>query len=488
MRFTIALGLPALLTLGGALSVPSDLATNLKRQSPSNTTTTKFVVAHHIVGNTYPYTVSNWASDIALASAHGIDGFALNIGPDSWQSARVADAYTAAKNAGPSFKLFISFDMSVLPCTTAANAAALRNYITTYANHPNQLKYNGGVFASTFAGESCTFGQSSVALGWQTQFVQMLNGNNTVYFVPSFFIDPATFKNYNNSFNGQFNWNSGWPISLTTSVANSQLSSAGTSLNNLSTAGQNILKGYIGSTSTDTNYVNNLKAMPSNGKSRAYMAAVSPWFFTHYSPQTYNKNFVYDGDWHLYPTRWQNLVSIRSQVDLVQIVTWNDYGESHYIGPIGGAQPNSQAWVNGFDHQGWLYMTQYFATAYKTGSYPAITKDQIFLWARPHTRNATSSDSVGKPTNYELDQDQLWAVVFTTAAANVTLSTSAAKNQTFSVPAGLSKLNMPLTVGGYMQGSIMRNGKSVVSLKPSGYTFTATPSSYNYNAFVAYST
>ena len=53
----------------------------------------------------------------------------------------------------------------------------------------------------------------------------------------------------------------------------------------------------------------------------------------------------------------------------MQIITWNgtcskewgasdidpalpDYGESHYIGPIAGAQPNSQAWVNGFDHQG----------------------------------------------------------------------------------------------------------------------------------------
>ena len=30
----------------------------------------------------------------------------------------------------------------------------------------------------------------------------------------------------------------------------------------------------------------------------------------------------------------------------------DDYGESHYIGPIEGAQPMSEAWVNGFDHQG----------------------------------------------------------------------------------------------------------------------------------------
>jgi hypothetical protein len=30
----------------------------------------------------------------------------------------------------------------------------------------------------------------------------------------------------------------------------------------------------------------------------------------------------------------------------------DDYGESHYIGPIAGAQPMSEGWVNGFDHQG----------------------------------------------------------------------------------------------------------------------------------------
>jgi glucan endo-1,3-alpha-glucosidase len=58
--------------------------------------------------------------------------------------------YAAAQAAGTGFKLFISFDMSVFPCTTPDNAATLRKYITTYASHPNQLRVNGGVFASTF--------------------------------------------------------------------------------------------------------------------------------------------------------------------------------------------------------------------------------------------------------------------------------------------------------------------------------------------------
>ncbi len=94
-----------------------------------------------------------------------------------------------------------------MPCASPDDAQQLRNYITTYAQHPNQLKVNGRVFASTFAGESCTFGQGSVPQGWTSQFTQHpdLSGANAVHFVPSFFIDPATFGQYNGAIHGMFN-------------------------------------------------------------------------------------------------------------------------------------------------------------------------------------------------------------------------------------------------------------------------------------------
>lgn len=88
---------------------------------------------------------------------------------------------------------------------------------------------------------------------------------------------------------------------------------------------------------------------------------------------------------------------------MVEVLTWNDYGESHYVGPIKGSQPNSQAWVDGFDHSAWLDLTKYFALAYKNGGYPNVTNDNIYMWARPHAKNATaSSDPVGQPTNFEV--------------------------------------------------------------------------------------
>jgi len=65
--------------------------------------------------------------------------------------------------------------------------------------------YNGRVYASTFAGESCTFGQGSAVAGWKSQFIQQLTGTNAVHFVPSFFIDPSAFNTYNGVIDGMFN-------------------------------------------------------------------------------------------------------------------------------------------------------------------------------------------------------------------------------------------------------------------------------------------
>lgn len=61
---------------------------------------------------------------------------------------------------------------------------------------------------------------------------------------------------------------------------------------------------------------------------------------------------MYYGDSHLYPARWESVIEDRENIDIIELLTWNDYGESHYIAPVKGAQPNSQAWVDGFAHDG----------------------------------------------------------------------------------------------------------------------------------------
>ncbi|KAH1638336.1 hypothetical protein KXX39_005662 [Aspergillus fumigatus] len=45
----------------------------------------------------------------------------------------------------------------------------------------------------------------------------------------------------------------------------------------------------------------------------------------------YGKNWLWRGDdlWH---DRWQEVLSVRPE--FVEIISWNDYSESHYIGPL----------------------------------------------------------------------------------------------------------------------------------------------------------
>ncbi|RDB17844.1 Glucan endo-1,3-alpha-glucosidase agn1 [Hypsizygus marmoreus] len=500
----------ALLSLSnsGSSASKADTSTITSSQIPHSTlenraTSRKYVVAHHMVGNTFPYELQDWADDVALAHASGIDGFALNMGRDEWQPDRVSDAYTAAQQSGLDFKLFLSLDMTSFPCASATDAQTLRDLVLAHISHPNQLQYDSRAFVSSFAGETCTFGQGSAPDGWKNEFTKHPDLAGKIYFVPSFFIDPAKFGDFRDVMDGDFNWNSGWPIQVTTDFAKQIIASKGQNLvaslasitSEVSTSRiQSVLSQFIGSTDTDKQHLEQLSALGGgvtrrDGNSKpAYMAAVSPWFFTHYSPETFNKNFVFLSDQHLYSRRWESLIAARDQFDIVQVLTWNDYGESHYIGPIKGAQPNSQAWVDGMDHTAWLELTRYYATAFREGNAPTVDKDKIFMWSRPHPTQATAPDPVGQPKNFELFEDTVWAVVMTTAPSNVVLSTSPSKSQTFSVPAGLTKLSIPITAGGTMKGTIERDGKALVTLNPSDFQFQANPKTYNFNAFVASAT
>ncbi|KAJ7849581.1 glycoside hydrolase family 71 protein [Mycena leptocephala] len=397
-----------------------------------------------MVGNANPYTVQNWASDIALASSKGLDGFVLNLGSDSWQPDKVADAFTAAKSAG-SFRIGFSFDMTVMPCTTAGDAALLQKYITTYSSHPNVMQFDGKMLITTFSGEKCTFGQSSVDAGWTSA---VKTGVPPVHFIPAFFVDPATFSTYQSA-DGAFNWNGGWPQSQVNT-----------------------------SFDTDTAYISAL-----GGKT--YLGAVSPWFFTHYGADSFNKNWIYNFDNWLFSERWEVLIQNRAQVPIVEVITWNDYGESHYVGPIEGSQPNSQAWVNGFDHQGWLDIMQYYIAYYKTGAAPEISKDRIFLWAKLYATAATAPDPVGPPKDANWASDTLWAQFHLTQPADLTL-TCGSSTQTFSsVPAGISKQKLALKEDCNVAAKITRSGSDAVTFAPAGMNFSTTPPSYNFNALVA---
>lgn len=142
------------------------------------------------------YTPQQWIDEIKMASAQGIDGFALNFGYDSWQSSQMQSAYDAATASGTGFKMFFSLDMSVLRCD---DDDTIRHYINKFKNHPAQLKdASGNMWITTFDGGNCKTDE---------QWNNVLRTNGVgIKFVPGFFNDETyvKMKELYPSINGDF--------------------------------------------------------------------------------------------------------------------------------------------------------------------------------------------------------------------------------------------------------------------------------------------
>ncbi|KAG9003586.1 hypothetical protein FRB94_014547 [Tulasnella sp. JGI-2019a] len=402
----------------------------------------KWVFAHFIVGNAYSYTDAQWSNEIRSAAAQGIDAFILNLGTDSWQPAQVDRAYTAAAHNG--FHMFFSFDMTVISCS---DTTIIPGNIAKYANHPAQLKdSNGASFVTTFnGGAGCKD---------NAQWMEVVkNSGIQTKFVPAFFDDltSVTLKSVYNSINGDTLWGGAWP------------------------------KGNNPIDWSEDNY-----RISRNGLQRPtpdfYMTTVAPHFHVHWP----GRNYIWRFDDHLYVSRWQLLVQKRALVDAAEIISWNDYGESTYIGPIGKDLPaGSSSWVTGFDHTAFLAMTGYWTSYFKTGKAPTIIHDKIFIWGRPHGVNdsPTQGDAAGRPQNADWVSDKLWIVLFSTGAGTLQV-TQGSSSSTYQVVGGVNKLSMPLGVANDATAVLTRHGHQVFHFNAL-IAFSHSTPHYNFNTRVA---
>lgn len=214
---------------------------------------------------------------------------------------------------------------------------------------------------------------------------------------------------------------------------------------------------------------------------KTFIAAASPWFFTHYS----YKKWLWHANEFQFSTRWEQLIEHRDQVDIVEVISWNNYGESTYVGPVGAEQPGSQAWVTGYDHTPWLKMTSMYARAFKSGTAPPIEEDRLFVFSRSHPASADAPDGLGRPNHWDWEEDVLQAVVFSTAPGTVTL-TSGGNSKAFEIQAGISKVRVE-NAPGMIRATLSRDGKTVVDVAPAAeeFQFTTSPEHYNFNAYIA---
>ena len=407
----------------------------------------KSVFAHVIVGNNAAYTQTDWYNDIKAAAAALIDGFALNIGDNSFTDTQLGYAYSAAEQYGNGFQLFLSFDYGAVP-DYDPNQIITR--INAHSGSPAQYNYTTGKpLASTFEGPSH-------AADWTT-----IKAQTNCFFIPDYSSQGPTAAAAEPNVDGLLSWNA-WPTGPT-------------DMDN----------------STDTQYLTALAGKP-------YMMPVSPWFYSNL-PQ-YSKNWLWRGDdlWH---DRWTQVLDL--QPELVEILTWNDWGESHYVGPNPTYQsgiPTGAAWyVDSVTHAAWLNDLPYYIQAYKTGSPPPPTQytPHLTFWYRLNPASAcadggTVCDNAAYQTTYppgQCDVDAVFFTVFTPGTASVSLQIGTAAPVTLTASsAGVFHSSVPFNgqTGPVVISATTSNGNGSVMGPVTGPDITTTCQSegVNWNAWV----
>ncbi|GAM36885.1 mutanase [Talaromyces pinophilus] len=402
-----------------------------ERSLTERASTDRLVFAHFMIGITSDRTSSaDYDADMQRAKSYGIDAFALNIGVDPYTDQQLGFAYASAANND--MKVFISFDFN---WWHTSQATAIGQKIAQYASLPAQLKVDDKVFVSSFAGDGVDIAAMRSAAGTE------------LFFAPNF--HPSYGTDLSNV-DGLLNWMA-WPNN-----GNNKAPDA---------------TGNVTVEQGDQQYVSALAG-------KAYIAPASPWFSTHFGPEvSYSKNWVFPSDL-LWYNRWQELLTLGPR--FIEIVTWNDYGESHYIGPLDSPHTDDGAskWVNDMPHDGWLDLAKPFIAAFKAGATTVdsyITSDELIYWYRPTPKdvncdatdtcmdpNASNSSGnyfIGRPNGYQTMEDSVFVVSLFTAAAEITV-TSGGNSQTFQASAGANAFQVPMGVG-TQTFSVTRNGATV---------------------------
>ncbi|KAK4174204.1 glycoside hydrolase [Triangularia setosa] len=295
----------------------------------------KEVFAHVIVGNVRSLDNADWEDNIKLAQEAKIDAFVLNIAQgDDGNEASLQTIFKAAENLN--FKVFFSFDYKA---KGPWPKEAVLDHITRFGASSAYFKTDEDkLFMSTFEGPDN-------AADW----VDIKTATNS-FFVPD--------------------WSSRNPadaVGLADGVADGLFS-------------------FDAWPNGDTNITTQADIAFQNALgNKAYMMAVSPWFYTNLNNPDFTKNWLWRGD-ELWDTRWAQVMEI--QPEFVEILTWNDYGESHYIGPVREKELGLFAtsapipYVENMSHDGWRKFLPFYIEQYKTGTAPAEFEEKVAAYYR----------------------------------------------------------------------------------------------------------
>ncbi|KZV73756.1 glycoside hydrolase family 71 protein [Peniophora sp. CONT] len=406
----------------------------------------KAVFAHFLVANSQSFDSNQWHTEITTAQSLGIQGFVLDTAGNSYEPSQIATAYGVAEPLG--FLFLFSFDFS-----HAWSVSEMASLISAHATSKATYKWNNAVLVSSFQGEA------NGNAFWSSLKSTLSSEAITISLAPAFisFRDPSQTSALLSQFpsiDGFMNWWS-WPED----------------------------NGQTLTTATDLAYQSAIKS----SRTGPFIMSVSPWQFKNLNSQSGDLS----NDWvelsdTLIKYRWEQAIN-DVKPDIVEIVTWNDYAESHYIAAL---NPNVQmaadahAYVDGADHTPWQFIMKHYISWYMKGTEPAVATDQVVVWYRLHPKAAACS-TPSQPRNSAFPADAVFAFALLTSPATVTMDIGINNHFQWDAPAGVSMGSVPFPQQDnqipFIQ--IIRNGAVVESGHLSA-TWSKECQTYNFNPFV----
>ncbi|KAL8854407.1 MAG: hypothetical protein Q9221_000894 [Calogaya cf. arnoldii] len=358
----------------------------------------------------------DYTDDINLAKNAGIDAFAVNYG--GWNvdwtqhEAQLEKFYKTAEQLD--FHLLISVDT-----TSVKDPDMIIKLSNAHATSPAQMKIEGNIVLSSFQTDP-------PAWDWQKDVVDKIN--SPVLLLPGTLSDDAeALFSDDIPGAGPFTWIHPW------ATAEKEHST------DVALASQRDRKGKL------------------------WMAGLAPWFFIHLNK---DKNWAQAQDDKIFLDRWSSLLKLRP--NFIEIVTWNDWSESTYIGPPDSATPaTTDVYWGSTNHIAFRSLSKAFISAFKAGqdSVTVDTADEgvYMFYRRQPASSVGSSDPLPLPLGATFLKDGVFVVSLLSAPAEVTLVSGDLVPFSWIAPAGLQKTSYPWAFGA--QALRARRGNQVIAEK-----------------------
>lgn len=410
----------ALVSLGILpLAPPAKLATEPAPREP------RLVFAHYMVCCPmagHNGTVVQFADEIRQAWSAGVDGFALNCG--GWSSepyyrAIATRIFEAAASLPHPFKLFFSSD-GLTPEETAS-------MVSEFYEHPNMLRYQGRPVLSSYSGDD-SWGKAVV--------VALASVGRPVVFVPFFF--PKGFDKR-------------WTDTNITRVIDENGYADGFF--------------FFGAAGTGDDLANkSAKIADACRKAgKLYMAPVTP-FYRGLGPKNYRvfETRGFEG----MAREWE--AAITADTQWVEIVTWNDWGESTYVasfGPPTATELWDGQWGPLLSHEAYLAASAYYIRWFKTGV-KHIESDDLFWFYRlsPKRRRGRAQPNhppESHPQGFGQLKDCVFLTTFLIAPATLKIASGEIRYE-FGAPTGVAHFSADFGQGP-QHFSIERDGATILT-------------------------